>query len=88
MVLEAFAAQTPVLAAKSEGPAEVIRNGEDGVLVAADDVAALASGARALLGDVRLRVKLALAARQRYAAEFSRAVVVAAWLELFERIAG
>jgi hypothetical protein len=41
-----------------------------------------------LLGDVRLRVKLALAARQRYAAEFSRAVVVAAWLELFERIAG
>jgi glycosyltransferase involved in cell wall biosynthesis len=87
MVLEAFAAQTPVLAAKAEGPAEVIRDGEDGVLVPVDDVAALASGARMMLGDVRLRVKLALAARQRYAAEFSREVVLAAWLDLFEKIA-
>ena len=84
MVLEAFAAQTPVLATKSEGPAEVIRHGEDGWLVPVDDVAALAAAARAMLGDVRLRVKLALAARQRYAAEFSREVVVKAWLEFLE----
>ncbi len=87
MVLEAFAAQTPVLAAKAEGPAEVIRNGEDGVLVPVDDVAALATGARAMLGDVRLRVKLALAARQRYAAEFSREVVVATWMDALQRMA-
>jgi glycosyltransferase involved in cell wall biosynthesis len=88
MVLEAFAAQTPVLAAKSEGPAEVIRDGDDGMLVPVDDVAALASGARMLFADVRLRVKFALAARQRYAAEFSREVVLAAWLDFLQRIAG
>jgi glycosyltransferase involved in cell wall biosynthesis len=81
MVLEAFSAQTPVLAAKAEGPLEVIRHGEDGVLVPLNDDAALADAARAMLGDVRLRVKLALAARQRFAAEFSRDVVVAAWLD-------
>jgi glycosyltransferase involved in cell wall biosynthesis len=86
MVLEAFAAQTPVLAAKAEGPAEVIRNGEDGLLVAVDDAAALAAGAQAMLGDVRLRVKFALAARQRYAAEFSREVVVAAWVDALRRM--
>jgi glycosyltransferase involved in cell wall biosynthesis len=84
MVLEAFAAQTPVLAAKAEGPGEVIRHGQDGLLVPVDDVAALASAARSLLADVRLRVKLALAARQRYAAEFSREVVVKAWLEFLQ----
>jgi glycosyltransferase involved in cell wall biosynthesis len=56
--------------------------------VAVDDVAALATGARTLLADVRLRVKFALAARQRYAAEFSQAVVLAAWLDFFDRIAG
>ncbi len=53
-----------------------------------DDVAALASGARMLFADVRLRVKFALAARQRYAAEFSREVVLAAWLDFLQRIAG
>ncbi len=80
MVLEAFAAQTPVLAAKAEGPGEVIRDGVDGVLVPVDDVAALAVAARTMLGDVRLRVKLALAARQKFAAEFSKDVVMSQWL--------
>jgi len=87
MVLEAFSAQTPVLAAKAEGPAEVIRDGADGLLVPVDDPGALAGAAGAMLGDVRLRVKLALAARQRYAAEFSRDVVVSDWLGLLGRIA-
>jgi len=80
MVLEAFAAQIPVLAAKAEGPAEVIHDGVDGVLVPVDDVAALAVAARAMLGDVRMRVRLALAARQRFAAEFSKDVVMSQWL--------
>jgi glycosyltransferase involved in cell wall biosynthesis len=87
MVLEAFAAQTPVLATKSEGPAEIIRDGADGMLVAVDNPAALAAAARAMLADVRLRVKLALAARQRYAGEFARDIVVSDWLALLSKIA-
>ncbi len=86
MVLEAFAAQTPVLAAKAEGPAEIIRHGQDGVLVPVDDDAALAAAAAEMLGDVRLRVKLALAGRQRFAAEFSRDVVLAAWLDFLHGV--
>jgi glycosyltransferase involved in cell wall biosynthesis len=87
MVLEAFSAQTPVLATRAEGPAEVIRDGADGLLVPVDDPGALAEAARAMLGDVRLRVKLALAARQRYAESFARDVVVADWLNLLGRVA-
>ncbi len=88
MVLEAFSAQTPVLATDAEGPREVIRDGIDGVLVPRDDPAALAAAAGRLLGDVRARVRLALAARQRFAEEFSEATVTEAWLSLLHRIAG
>jgi len=85
MVLEAFAAQTPVLAAKSEGPAEIIHDGSDGILIPIDDPQIMADAARLLLNDVRLRVKLALAGRQRYVAEFSESTVTAAWLDFLHK---
>ncbi len=83
MVLEAFSAQTPVLAARAEGPSEVIRDGEDGVLVPVDDADALASAARLLLGDAGLRARLAAAGRARFEREFAEAAVTATWLEFF-----
>jgi glycosyltransferase involved in cell wall biosynthesis len=86
MVLEAFSAQTPVLAARAEGPTEIIRPGEDGLLVPVNDPDALAKGAKTLLGDVRLRVKLSLRARQRFMEEFSEKTVVAAWLEFLAKV--
>jgi len=87
MVLEAFAAQTPVLAANAEGPSEIIRNNADGILVAINDAQALADAAKQMLGDVRLRVKLALAGRQRFVSEFSESTVTAAWLEFLQKVA-
>jgi glycosyltransferase involved in cell wall biosynthesis len=86
MVLEAFSAQTPVLAAKAEGPVEIIRHGEDGILVPINDPAALADAAKTMLDDTRLRVKLALSARQRFVDEFSEKTVVAAWMAFLEKI--
>jgi glycosyltransferase involved in cell wall biosynthesis len=80
MVLEAFSAQTPVLAASAEGPVEIIRHGEDGILVPINDPAALAGAAKTMLDDIRMRVKLALSARQRFVEEFSEKTVVAAWM--------
>jgi glycosyltransferase involved in cell wall biosynthesis len=86
MVLEAFSAQTPVLAAKAEGPVEIIRHGEDGILVPINDPEALADVAKTMLDDTRLRVKLALSARQRFVEEFSEKTVVAAWMAFLEKI--
>jgi glycosyltransferase involved in cell wall biosynthesis len=88
MVLEAFGAQTPVLAARAEGPVELIRHGEDGLLVPVDDAKALAAAASELLGDVHLRVRLALNARRRFTEEFSETVVTQAWLDFLRRVAG
>jgi glycosyltransferase involved in cell wall biosynthesis len=87
MVLEAFSAQTPVLAARAAGPLEVIRHGEDGILVAIDDVASMAEDAKTLLNDIRLRVRLALRARQRFAEEFAERTVVATWMDFLAEVA-
>ncbi len=86
-VLEAFSAQTPVLAANVEGATGGIRDGEEGLLVPVNDPAALASAARQIFDDMRLRVKLALAARQRFVEEFSQKAVLAAWLEVLQKLA-
>jgi glycosyltransferase involved in cell wall biosynthesis len=88
MVLEAFSASCPVLAAKAEGPAEVIRDGADGVLVPINDAPALADAARALLADRALQNRLAIAGRIRFMTEFSEQKVVAAWLRFCEQVAG
>lgn len=86
MVLEAFSAATPVLAAAAEGPSEVIRDGEDGLLVPVDDAVRLAVAARLLLGDAGLRAKLAATGRTRFEREFAEAAVTAIWLAFFAKV--
>lgn len=86
MVLEAYSAATPVLAARAEGPSEVIRDGADGVLVPVDDATALANAARALLADAAARAQLGAAGRLRFAGEFAEPTVVGAWLDFLNRV--
>lgn len=69
------------------GPAEVIRDGVDGLLVPAGDIEALGEGMARLLGDPDYAAKLGEQARevkQRYSAERWRDE----WLELLERPKG
>lgn len=86
MVLEAFSAQKPVVAAAAEGPRETIRTGQDGVLVPIDDAPALADAIKAVLQDERLRLTLAAAARARYEASFAPPVVLTIWRDYLARI--
>ena len=86
MVLEAFSAQTPVVAAAAEGPREVIREGKDGILVPLNDPASLAKTLTQVLKNNELRVALSAAGRERYEAEFAAPVVLAAWRDYFMRI--
>jgi glycosyltransferase involved in cell wall biosynthesis len=64
-VVEGMAAGLPVIATEAGGPAEVITNGVDGLLVPPDDRAALAAALRRLSNDPDLRARLGAAARQR-----------------------
>ena len=81
VVIEAWAAGMPVVAAASDGPRELIADGENGLLVP------LERCRRARLRDARLAAdpgsarELAEAGRDAYEAEFSEARVVALYRE-------
>jgi glycosyltransferase involved in cell wall biosynthesis len=71
-VVEALAVGTPVIATTTGGVAEVVRDGENGLLVASGDAEALADAIRRYLGDDGLRARLRAGAApsvERYAPE-------------------
>ena len=82
MVIQAWAHGLPVIAAASKGPAALIRDGEDGLLVPIDDAAALAERTAALLADPMQRIRLIQNGHARVEGEFSEAAVVAQWRAL------
>ena len=65
VVLEGMAAGLPVVAPNAGGPAELITDGVDGMLVAPNDVHALASALVGLRHDAALRARLGEAAAAR-----------------------
>ena len=87
VVIEAWAQDVPVVAAATGGPAELIGDGESGLLVPVDDPAALAAGIRGLLDDRALAAALAEAGHGAYEAGFTETIVVRRYLEFFEKAA-
>jgi len=83
VVIQAWAHGLPIVAAASQGPAALIHDGEDGLLVPVDDHEALAGAVRRMLDDPALRASCAAAGAARVAAEFSPAAVVGQWRDLF-----
>jgi glycosyltransferase involved in cell wall biosynthesis len=87
VVLEAWSAACPVVAAASQGPTELIHDGADGLLVPVDDADALAACIGRVLQDPAQATRLASAGRARFQAEFTEAAVVAAWRAFHARVA-
>jgi glycosyltransferase involved in cell wall biosynthesis len=79
VVLEAWSASRPVIAAAAAGPAELIAPDRDGLLVPLEDAIALADAIRALLDDPPRAAMLARNGRARYEADFAEAPVLARW---------
>jgi glycosyltransferase involved in cell wall biosynthesis len=76
VVLEAMAYGHPVVAPDGpHGPAEVIRHGVDGLLVARRDAVGLAKAVLDLAVDSSLRDRMGIAARARAAVEFDRVLM-------------
>jgi glycosyltransferase involved in cell wall biosynthesis len=78
VVIEAWSAGRPVIAAASEGPTELVTGGE-ALLVPAADPAALAGAIGDLLADRARASGIAAAGRMRFEREFAEAPVVAQW---------
>ncbi|EQD77404.1 Glycosyl transferase, group 1 domain protein, partial [mine drainage metagenome] len=70
VILEAMAAGAPVIAVNNAGPAEIITDGVNGLLVARSEPEQLAAAMQRLIVDPELRDRLAAAGNTR-AAEFA-----------------
>jgi glycosyltransferase involved in cell wall biosynthesis len=87
-VLEAMAAGRSVVASRLPGLAEVVTNGETGLLVPPGDKAALARQTRRLLDDAALRQRLGGAGRERAARQFAATGMVQRFMELYGTLSG
>ena len=83
VVIQAWAHGLPVVAAASQGPAALIRDGEDGLLTPIDDADAFAAAVRRLLDEEGLAGGLADTGAARVEGEFSQAAVIHRWRTLF-----
>lgn len=79
IVLEAWSAGRPVVAAAAQGPTELITEGETGLLVPIEDAEALAAGIRSLADDPQRAARLAQQGRAAFERDFTEAAVVARW---------
>lgn len=86
VVIEAWSARRPVVAAAADGPRELIRPNEDGVLVPAEDAEALAGAIRTVLDHPAMAGALASAGRARYEAEHAEAPVLEQWRRFLHRV--
>ncbi len=79
VVLEAFSARRPVVAASAEGPVWLLGDGARGLLVPIDSGVALAGAMGAMLDSPDMAARMAAEGRARFETRFSEAAVVAEW---------
>jgi glycosyltransferase involved in cell wall biosynthesis len=82
-LLEAAACGLPIVTTDAPGCREVVRDGDNGLLVPVRDVDALALALSKLIDDADLRQRMGLRSRQRAEAEFSLHTVIADTLAIY-----
>lgn len=87
VVLEAWSAARPVVAAASVGPSELIEHGVTGLLVPVDDAHALADAIAALRDDTLRARALAEAGRAAFLRDHAETPVLARWRGFLAEIA-
>lgn len=82
-ILEAMAAGTPVVASRVAGIPDMIRDGEEGVLVSSGDVSALAKALSTLLESQNMRVEMGKRAAKRASKQYDLSVGVSNFRNLY-----
>ena len=88
VILEAWAARTPLVACASAGPAAHVEDGVTGLLSPVDDAAALRANLRRVLDDKPLAEQLIAQGHAAYLKTYTREAVTRQWLAYYRRIAG
>lgn len=86
VLLEAMALELPVIATRIAGIPRLIDDGNNGLLIAPDDVNALERALVRLLGDADLRLRLSQAARRTVEVHYSFALRMQKIAELYDRL--
>ena len=86
VVLEAWARQVPIVAAASQGPSELIVDGETGLLAPVEDARALSRQIKNVLDDPDAAGERADKALAAYEKGFSRQAIVEQFKALFEEV--
>jgi glycosyltransferase involved in cell wall biosynthesis len=87
VVLEAWSAARPVVAADAQGPSELIENGVTGLLVPKEEAEPLARAIAALLADAPHGAALAAAGRAAFERDYAEAPVLRRWRGFLHEIA-
>ncbi|WP_240048318.1 glycosyltransferase [Crenalkalicoccus roseus] len=87
VVLEAWSAARPVVAAAAQGPTELIRDGETGLLVPREAPEALAAAIAGLLADPARAAALAAAGRAEFLRAHAEGPVLARWRAFLRAVA-
>lgn len=85
-IAEAMAAETPVVATRTEGAQEIIRDGKTGLLVPIGDVKVLAESIGMLLRDEERRVSIAKSASEDVRMRFSLQQMVEATEKIYREV--
>ena len=86
VVIEAWAHDTPVVAAEADGPRNLINHEETGLLVPVDDARALAQAINELLTTPQRAAELASSGLRAYQAAFTEDIVVQQYQAFFDEV--
>jgi glycosyltransferase involved in cell wall biosynthesis len=84
--VQAWAQQTPLVTTASQGPAQFVRDGEDGLVVPIDDIAALKAAIERVMDDKDLAQMLVQNGLKRYQNEFIKDICLAAYKAFYNKV--
>ncbi|MGH1399030.1 MAG: glycosyltransferase [Alphaproteobacteria bacterium] len=84
--VQAWAEKTPLITCNADGPRQFVRDGEDGVVVPIDDVAAMRNAISRLVEDKALAARMVENGHKRYVEGFTKAQCVKNYLDFYTDI--
>jgi glycosyltransferase involved in cell wall biosynthesis len=86
VVPEAWASRVPLITTDSQGPAEIVADGMDALLVPRKDSSAMAVAMRRIIAEPTLACALREEGRRKFEAEYSEAAVVQQWNDFLHEV--
>jgi len=86
VVPEAWASHVPLITTDSQGPAEIVANGIDALMVPRKDSSAMAAAIRRIISEPNLARALREEGRRKFEAEYSEAAVVQQWNDFLQEV--